>query len=314
MAELAGVNKATVSRVLNGNTNISERTRDKVMEIVKQYNYVPNTLAKGLASSRTYTVGFCYDYTEKQAVSNPFFQMVLQGVEDVVYRRNFLFLMMSMQRDQLDASSFAKVVTERRVDGVLVPTQLFTEAVHSLLLREGMPFVVVGEPMFAQPGIHWVDIDNVQAAMALTRRLIDRGLGQIGIVYDEADKTKDKFVLDRIEGYRRAMGEAGLQAKEATLERLRGMSGNGCGGASQALIFSTESLLLDWLDEADEHPPADSIHLATFDRSPYHRHIKYGVESIEIELETMGIEAADMLFALIEKTELAQPYIKIPAK
>lgn len=313
--------------MLNGNTNISERTRDKVMEIVKRYNYVPNALAKGLASNRTFTVGFCYDYTEKQAVSNPFFQTVLQGVEDVVYARDFLFLMMSMQRDQLEASSFAKVVTERRVDGVLIPTQLFTEAAHALLRQEGMPFVVVGEPMIAQPDVFWVDIDNVQAAEVLTRRLIAAGSGSVRIVYDEADRAKDKFVLDRIEGYRRAMTAAGLQPETATLDRLGGPSDSlgdpglgpgpdpGDGAEKQALIFSTESLLMDWLEAADaQQMPARPVRLATFDRSPYHRYMKYAIESIEIELETMGFEAANMLFALIDKTELAQPYIKIPAK
>ncbi|MDG0810686.1 LacI family DNA-binding transcriptional regulator [Cohnella rhizosphaerae] len=314
IAELAGVNKATVSRVLNGNANISARTRDKVMEIVKRHNYVPNALAKGLASNRTYTVGFCYDYTEKQAVSNPFFQTVLQGVEDVVYARNFLFLMMSMQRDQLAHSSFAKVVTERRIDGVLVPTQLFTEATHRLLRQEGMPFVVVGEPMISQPDVHWVDIDNVQASEKLTRRLLDQGLGDVRIVYDEADKVRDKFVLDRIEGYKRAMGASRLKPREATLPQVEEAFVGEAETVPQALIFSTESLLFDWLDTAASYPQAHSIRLATFDRSPFHRHMKYAVEAIEIELEAMGTEAADMLFALIDKNELAQPYIKIPSK
>lgn len=79
IAELAGVNKATVSRVLNGNANISEKTRQKIMDIVREHNYVPNATARALASNRTYTVGFCFDYTNRQAYANPFSAKCCKG-------------------------------------------------------------------------------------------------------------------------------------------------------------------------------------------------------------------------------------------
>ncbi|HBQ63975.1 MAG TPA: LacI family transcriptional regulator, partial [Clostridiales bacterium] len=87
VAKKAGVSPATVSRVMNGNPRISEKTRKIVLECAQALDYRINALARGLKTNRTYTVGFlCPD------ISNNFFMSVAKGVEEFLRHSGYSLL------------------------------------------------------------------------------------------------------------------------------------------------------------------------------------------------------------------------------
>jgi len=309
IAELAGVNKATVSRVLNGNAKISEKTREKILQIIKQYNYVPNTTARALATNKTFTVGFCFDYKDKKSYANPFFYKVLQGIENEIYSRDHMFLMMSEHGGKKKESSFARIVAERRVDGVLLPNTLLTPENVDLLERYSMPYVVLGEPAADAHGkIRWVDVDNIQAAAVLTGKLLGMGLKDIRIFAGPDDIKKDKFVSDRVEGYRQTMEKHGLptliveQADELKTARP----------SPEAVVCCTHDQLFEMLDGERLQLPATEMVLATFDANPLFRLIKHPIHYMEIDLEHMGAQAAKLLFSCMNGDSDSPRFVRIP--
>ncbi|HSW26387.1 MAG TPA: LacI family DNA-binding transcriptional regulator, partial [Burkholderiaceae bacterium] len=94
VAQLAGVSAMTVSRVINGATNVREETRRKVERAIEQLDYVPNRLARGLSSNRSNTVGLIVP-----DVVNPFFTLVLRGVEASARRAGYRMLVCDSEND-----------------------------------------------------------------------------------------------------------------------------------------------------------------------------------------------------------------------
>lgn len=309
IADLAGVNKATVSRVLNGNSSISEKTRLKVEKIMKQHNYVPNSIARGLAFNKTFTVGFCFDYTDKRAYANPFFYKVLQGIEEIVYERDHLFLMMSDHRQKKSKSTFERVVVEHRVDGLIIPNTLLNEQNYNLLLKHKMPYVVSGENMLLKEGVPWVDIDNVQAGRILTEHLIDMGCRNILIYADKGAAERDKFIADRLRGYTEVIRKTGLEPRvidspvilQALYTKVHELPEDF--PQPDSLICCTHEQLFEVLDWDQGYSVLPRMKLATFDNFPISRYMKYPIHFVEIDLEMMGRQAAQMLFMLMNKEE-----------
>jgi len=307
IAEIAGVNKATVSRVLNGSVSISEKTRNKIMEIVREHNYVPNTTARALASSRTYTVGFCFDYTNRQAYANPFFNEVLRGIEEEIYANDYLFLLMSVHDiDKSETTTFQKIVREHRVDGVLIPESLLTEEHYRFLIDHVMPFVVIGES--PREGVRWVDVDNVQAAEAMTERLIGKGCKDIVLLASPENEQRDIYVANRIKGYTAAMKRHGLPTRIVEPNQLSQED-----ALPHALIASSQGKLYEWL-ETEKTPLQQAIPVAAFDDHPLYRHLPTPVESISLQLERMGTEAAKLLLQVMDGSEDAPSHIKVRAR
>lgn len=322
IADLAGVNKATVSRVINGNSNISEKTRLRVEEIMKKHNYVPNSIARGLAFNKTFTVGFCFDYTDKQAYANPFFYKVLQGIEEIVYNHDYLFLMMSDHDNKKRQSTFERIVVEHRVDGLIIPNTLLNEQNYELLVKHNMPFVVTGENMLPKEGVQWVDIDNVQAGQILSDRLIELGHRNIMIYAGAAAVKRDKFIADRIKGYINTMMRSKLNVtvienadvlKTLNRNRLEDEH-NDNRQYPDALICCTHEQLFEILDWEYGNPILSELTLATFDNFPMSQYMKYPVHFVEIDLEMMGRQAAQMLFSLMNKDEGIPKSISILTK
>jgi len=311
IAELAGVNKATVSRVLNGNAKISEKTRRKVEAIMKEYNYVPNSMARGLAFNRTFMVGFCLDYTDRQSYANPFFYKVLQGIEDVVYSRDYQFLMMSAHHE-VRGSAFERVVAEHRVDGLILPGTLLTDRNYQLLTEHDMPFVLTGGNRLGKENVHWVDIDNVQAGRILTEHLIGMGHRQIVLFATEETINRDKFILDRLQGYREAMLAHGLSPQ--IIRRADELASLDAPEEVHAIMMTTQDRLLEFLDWEQHNPLHDAVNLATFDQIPMARYLKFPFHSVEVDLEMMGKEAANMLFRLMEKEDSVPNFVSIKTK
>jgi len=320
IADLAGVNKATVSRVLNGNSSISEKTRLKVEKIMKQHDYVPNSIARGLAFNKTFTVGFCFDYTDKRAYGNPFFYKVLQGIEEIVYERDHLFLMMSDHRQKKSKSTFERVVVDHRVDGLIIPNTLLNEQNYNLLLKHKMPFVVSGENMLPKEGVPWVDIDNVQAGRILTEHLVDLGCRHIAIYAEKEATERDKFIADRLKGYTEVMNRAGLELRVIenpdVLQALYTKTDGRADDPSQpdALICCTHEQLFEVLNWEQGHSILSGVALATFDNFPISRYMKYPVHFVEIDLEMMGKQAAQMLFQFMNKEESVPQSISIQTR
>lgn len=167
VARVAGVNKATVSRVLKGDPRISTATAEKVWKVVKELGYQPNVVAKGLSCSRTDTVAAVFE-----DLSRPWVGAFLAGLDRVLAAKRQVVMVFSTGGDSGSRGSVSRSLKARRVDGVIwvdpVPT-----------VPEGVTCLTVGSLPVGEASIvldHEAALGGLRK-LAAGRRLLYRGGG-----------------------------------------------------------------------------------------------------------------------------------------
>ncbi|EQH73152.1 helix-turn-helix family protein [Clostridioides difficile DA00306] len=115
IGELAGVSKTTVSKVINNkDENISQATREKILKIMKEKNYVPNKLAQSLVTKKTNTIGLLIP-----DIRNPFFTDVSRGVEDKANEEGYNIILCNTDEDAKKEYEGIRTLSERMIDGII---------------------------------------------------------------------------------------------------------------------------------------------------------------------------------------------------
>ena len=179
VAKRAGVSTATVSRVLSQPALVSPDTRHKVMRAVEFLDYAPNSAAKNLRTLRTGNL-----LVTVPDISNPFFALILQGIEDAAQREGYAVLLGDTQHDEEREERYALMLKRKEADGLIVlGHRLPKEA--TALVRAMAPRcapVVNGCEFTPKLGIPSVHIDNAKAAAEAMDYLYRLGHRHIGII------------------------------------------------------------------------------------------------------------------------------------
>lgn len=206
VAKELGVSKTTVSRALSGKGRIGEETKEKVLEFVKEHNYRPNILAKGLAKSKTYNicVAFPGDY---DLIDLPFFQACLMGISKVAAAVEYDILTAMVMKD--DISQLKRIVSNNKVDGVILMRTLIDDMPARFLKESGIPFVVIGSSMDDE--IVQIDNNHREACLGLTTLLLMKGMEKIALVGGDSNHVVTR---NRYYGYRDAFEKLGKKVEE----------------------------------------------------------------------------------------------------
>jgi DNA-binding LacI/PurR family transcriptional regulator len=203
VARVAGVSKSTVSRVINNLPGVSKRAKAAVTAAIATVRYVPNQAARNLVTKRTNTIALVVSEEGERVFGDPFFAGVLRGVSaGLAPSRRQLALMMSRSNDR---ETLDQYLTGGHVDGAIVVSLHGRDPMPQQLLDAGLPVVLVGRPL-AGTSVPYVDADNLGGALAAGRHLTARGRTRIATIAGLQDMAVG---IDRLTGWRRAMGEAG---------------------------------------------------------------------------------------------------------
>ena len=203
VAELAGVSRTTVSFVVNGKShkNIPEKTQKRIKDAVRQLGYRPNTLAQGLRSDRTNTIGFISDVV----ATTPYAGQIIQGAQELAWQHNNLLLLVSTGTNREMKNVAVETLLDRRVDGIIYASMYHREVHPPESIRE-VPTVLL-DCFDANGTLPSVVPDEVQGGYDATRHLLEKGHRRIGYITDELD-TAAKF--GRLQGYQNALAEFGV--------------------------------------------------------------------------------------------------------
>lgn len=205
VAALAQVSPITVSRVLNSPDTVSPATRARVEAAIEELGYVPNQIARSLRSNRTNTLALVLT-----DITNPFWTSVARSVEDAASAQGFNVILCNTDESQTKQEEYLSVLLRKRVDGyLLVPARSEASAVESIL-RQKAPVVVLDRRV---PGaaVDVVRSDSEAGVYELTSHLIGLGHRQIAMLSGPAVVSTAQ---ERVDGYRRALHEAGLAVEE----------------------------------------------------------------------------------------------------
>jgi LacI family gluconate utilization system Gnt-I transcriptional repressor len=200
VAAAAGVSPITVSRALRGERSVAAELVARVQAAAQQLGYVPDPAARALASARSSHVAVLIPL-----LTNTLFVDLLEAVHRTLLPAGFQTLIGVTHYDPQEEEQLLRSYMAHRPAGLLVTGFDRTEASRQLIAASGVPCVHVMETTQA-PGVHSVGFSQTDAGHAITAHLLARGRKRIAFVAAQLDPR----VMQRAEGYRRCLREAGL--------------------------------------------------------------------------------------------------------
>ncbi|KAA8765977.1 substrate-binding domain-containing protein [Burkholderia pseudomallei] len=229
LSEALGLSRTTVSRALNGYDDVSEATRERVMQAAREFGYVADPTARRLATGRADAVGIVYPFGAGD-LGDPRFAEVVAGVTERLGESGLDFFIVSA-RPNAELDTYRRLVDGRLVDGLIVARTLVDDPRLRFLQEREFPFVAYGRTASAKP-YTWFDFDNEAGMHAAAQRLIAFGHRRIALVC--APRTLN-FAAQRRAGFERALREAGIEPDAALIVECA-FTRDGGYGAAQTLL------------------------------------------------------------------------------
>lgn len=200
VASRANVGIATVSRVLNDELNVSEATRQRVMEACRDLGYTRNNLARSLKTGATDNIGVAIMSRHAPVILNPFYAVVIGGIEQALEDAGKHLLLSSLRR-RADLIDLAR---EGRVDGLIVVGCDIADSELARLADSGRPVVLIDNSF---DGLTSVSTDNYQGGRLAAEHLLARGCRRPAFVTENLENPNFR---QRLDGFRAALDAAGV--------------------------------------------------------------------------------------------------------
>lgn len=311
VAARSGVSKATVSRVLN-NYPVSPKTYARVMQAIKELNYQPNVQARALSLKRSHIVGLIAP--DLQGI---FYGPIILGIEEVLRKNGFNLIVSRSQPDSREFS-LAKMLKERRVDGLIIatPREIGEKAILALK-KDNFPVVLIDGNV--GPAINSVEINSYNGAFAACEHLIKLGHKRIGVI---SGPLKYKEVQDRIKGYRDALEKHGLPFDKKLVKQGDYMFDSGLQQMENLLqldqfptaVFAMSDLMaigaMQSIFRKGLQVPKD-IAVVGFDDSEVAKMVLPRLTSVRQPINEMGAVAARKMVAILKGDEKEVTHIKL---
>jgi LacI family transcriptional regulator len=205
IAERTALSKMTVSRVLNNHPYVSEETRRKVMEAVREMGFRPNTLAKRFFTGRTQLIGVVIPL--EYMFSSFYFAELFRGVLERAQESGYdILLHNSTSPKRAPMDKCMDLVKGKLVEGLLVAAPMSYDDYPYRLSQEAVPLVVMGETVNPEK-VCRVTIPNRKSSEEAVARLIKKGHRKIAILAFDKDHVESE---QRVAGYKDALRAAGL--------------------------------------------------------------------------------------------------------
>jgi DNA-binding LacI/PurR family transcriptional regulator len=306
VAALAGVSRATVSRVVNGSPKVSPAVRAQVERAVAKLGYVPNRAARSLVTRRADSVALVVSEPHTRFLSEPFFAGMVRGVSAALAETGVQLLLL-IDHDLPDRGRLERYVVGGQVDGVLLASLHGDDPLPGILERAGVPAVLVGRPAGAGPA-SYVDADNRGGARQAVDHLARRGRRRIAAIAGPQDMGVGQ---DRLHGYRDGLQAAGLTGDDDLVEAGDFTEVGGAAAMARLLarpgrpvdaVFAASDLMaagaLRALRAAGRRVP-DDVAVVGFEDSAVARYAQPPLTTVRQPIEEMSRQATRLLLAKV---------------
>jgi DNA-binding LacI/PurR family transcriptional regulator len=229
VAQVAGVSRATVSRVINGVSSVDPKLTETVRQAIDETGYVPNRAARALVTRRTDSIALVVSEAENRpfddpfvgrVFTDPFFRRFVNGIMRLLRPRGVHMVLMLAETTESRAQ-LASYLGQGHVDGVILISTDANDPLPALLTDRALPAVMAARPARPIP-ISYVDIEQQTGARLAADHLVARGCQRIGTIAGPLDMPAGQ---DRLAGFRAAMalhGHAYVPAVEGTFTQDSG--------------------------------------------------------------------------------------------
>lgn len=208
IAKVAGVSLSTVSRALADSPRVKVETRERIKRLAKEMGYLPNAIARGLATKRTYTLGVVV-----MDIVDSFIAELVRTIDKTALDYGYSVILSNCGADPERELAAIKILRQQRVDGIIVPDPFVADTSLPLLEKIGVPVILINKIGYP----YTVGTDNVAAARQAVNHLLDLGHERIAYIGNYRNEEENQ---GRQAGYRQALAASGI-ALDASLVYMR---------------------------------------------------------------------------------------------
>lgn len=209
IAREAGVSIATVSRVINKTKPVSAELRDRVYEVIEKNHFKPNSLAQGLITKKTNTIGIIVP-----DISNAVFGKLTKGINSVFAQEGYTVVLCESQGELEKELKLLGILEEKQIEGLLFAGVDVNHTLVERMRKRNYPVVLVTqEASEDEEAVHTVIHNNVEAMYDAVKFLLDNGHERIA--YLGGPKNDFSSGKKRVIGYKKALEEAGIEVKDS---------------------------------------------------------------------------------------------------
>jgi len=206
IAKLAGVSRGTVSRIVNGESGVKQASRERVLRIIEETGYYPNSQARSLAGGRTNNIGVVFFGNQSNMLTHHLFYEVLQGIQSSSAANDYDLLLFA-NRSENDREYWKRIGDKGKVDGLIIMGERIEETYLSYYRSKQIPYVLIGKRVFEGLPLICVTSDYRTGAYEAAMHLINRGRRKIAYLQGIQGAYHES---ERLAGYRKALEAAGI--------------------------------------------------------------------------------------------------------
>jgi LacI family transcriptional regulator len=313
VAREAKVSMATVSRVVNGNANVKQETKEKVEAVIQRLGYRPNAVARGLASRRTTTIGVVIP-----DVTDHYFAELARGIDDVAQMYHYQIILANSDESNTKEVQVVENLLGKQVDGIIFMGNMISDELRAKFKQADVPVVLAGSVDHLEEQAS-VNIDFTAAIAEATTKLLKAGNDRVAFVSGSLDHDVNRDY--KLVGYKNALAVAGVdfddqlvftgdydyQSGYQMAEMVRDAK------ATAAVVVNDEMAagLLNGMTDAGVKVPED-FQLITNNNSKIAVITRPQMSSITQPIYDLGAVAMRMLTKLMDREELSVRNIILP--
>lgn len=313
IAKKAGVSITTVSKVINNkDESISDETRNRVKDIIKELNYQPNALARGLITKKTKTIALVLP-----DITNPFFPDVARGVEDYSNKHGYNVFLCNTDDNYKKENDYINLLKEKRVDGIIFSSANSGSDKTKFIHKIDIPLVAI-DRAYNENECFGIFTDNLTGGYIAAKHLIDLNHKKIACITGPKEIRNS---IERVNGYKKAIIEAGIELDESLIAYSDFKIDGGYKAGIELMknkditaIFACNDLMACGVYEAAYDMGLripDDISVVGFDDVQIIKALNPKLTTIKQPIYKIGQEAAKMLIKLIENKKINENIINL---
>lgn len=316
VANEANVSVATVSHVINETRYVSPELTKRVDAAMEKLNYQRNTVARGLKTQATHTLGLILS-----DISNPFFSSLMRGTENVAAGKGYSIIVSNTDETLEKEELYIDVLRQRQIDGLIIAPTGSSDDKIKKLNEENIPFVFIDRKMPNIPAPSVLS-KNMQGAKTATEHLIQEGHSKIGLVGGLHSVTTTQ---EREEGYKKSLKEHSIPVDESIIVYGGSQVQGGFKAVNKLLqlnqpptaIFSTNNLMtigaMKSIRQKGLRCPED-VALVGFDDFECASSFEPTLTTVAQDPYQIGKKAAEVLFDSLANKETITEEFRIPTE
>lgn len=319
VAKIANVSEATVSRVMSNSNLISNKTKKKVMEVVRQLDYFPNSAAVSLTKSKSNILGLVVVSSAKieNPLQNDYYNEIIPFISKYALDLGYYTLYLQFENKEEAYENVYRLIKSNRIDGLIFLNFIEDEEHISYFEKISFPYAIIGTPNNKTKGL-WIDNDNIKSCFDITNKLIQKGKKNLLFISGPSDMSVSIY---RKKGYLDALKKNDINFESENVLSLPEFSSDLAYNNVENYnnidkidaIITTDDILAIGAKKAIDNLGLD-IEVTGFNNSKLRSYLNYKFTTVDIKYDKLAKGVIYLLTSKIAEKELKSNYIVVESE